>query len=112
MSRASGEYSWMTLGLPWIKRGVARVLDRGEPVIELIIRLCGWSAIIFVVAIFLFVLKEALPVIATLNWKEFLTSPNWRPTSMVREQYGILALMAGTLSVTLLAMMIAVPFGL
>jgi len=91
---------------------VARVLDRAELVIELIIRVCGWSAIIFVVAIFLFVLKEALPVIFKLDWKEFLTSPNWRPTSVVREQYGILALMTGTLSVTLLAMMIAVPFGL
>src|SRR5256885_14445368 len=31
---------------------------------------------------------------------------------MVREQYGILALMAGTLSVTLLAMLLAVPIGL
>ena len=81
MSRASGEYSWMTLGLPWIKRGVARVLDRGEPVIEMIIRLCGWSAIIFVVAIFLFVFKEGAGALTEINLKEFLTSPNWRPTS-------------------------------
>src|SRR5258705_13064263 len=109
MSRASSGFIW---GLSSMKRGVARVLDRAEPVIELIIRVCGWSAIIFVVAIFLFVLKEGLPQIFKLDWKEFLTSPNWRPTSQVREQFGILALMTGTLSVTLLAMMIALPFGL
>jgi len=109
MSRAASGFIW---GVSSIKRGLARVLDRAEPVIEWIIRLCGWSAIIFVVAIFLFVLKEGLPQIFKLDWKEFLTSPNWRPTSQVREQFGILALMTGTLSVTLLAMLMAVPFGL
>jgi phosphate transport system permease protein len=112
MSRASSGYSRMSLGLPWIKRGLARGMDRAEPVIEWIIKLCGWSAIIFVVAIFLFVFKEGAPALTQIDLKEFLTSPNWRPTSVVREQYGILALMAGTLSVTVLAMLIAVPFGL
>jgi len=102
----------MRLGLPSIKRGLARALDRAEPVIEWIIRICGWSAIIFVVAIFIFVFVEAVPAFSQLNWVEFFTSPNWRPTSLVREQYGILALMAGTLSVTLLAMLLAVPIGL
>jgi len=87
-------------------------LDRAEPVIELVIRLCGWSAIIFVVAIFVFVFLEGAPALSQINLKEFLTSPNWRPTSVVREQYGILALMTGTLAVTLLAMLLAVPIGL
>jgi phosphate transport system permease protein len=95
-----------------IKRGAARLLDAGEPVIEWIIRICGWSAIIFVLAIFIFVFIEGAPALAHLNLKEFLTSQDWRPTSQVREQYGILALMAGTLSVTVLAMLLAVPFGL
>lgn len=47
-----------------------------------------------------------------LDLKEFFTSPNWRPTSEVRPQYGILALIIGTLSVTGISMLIAVPFGL
>lgn len=109
MSRAA---SGIFGGVSAIKRGLARALDRLEPVIEWIIRLCGWSAIIFVAAIFVFVLVEAIPAFGQLNWWEFFSSPNWRPTSLVREQYGILALMAGTLSVTLLAMMLAVPIGL
>ncbi len=88
-------------------------LDRAEPLIEWIIRLCGWSAILFVFAIFFFVFSAAAPMLfGKLNFVEFFTSPNWRPDSEVRPQYGILALMAGTLSVTLLAMLIAVPLGL
>jgi phosphate transport system permease protein len=87
-------------------------LDLAEPGIEWVIRVCGWSAIIFVVAIFVFVFVEGAPALSQLSIKEFLTSPYWRPTSQVREQYGILALMAGTLSVTVLAMCLAVPIGL
>jgi len=108
MSRIASGFSL----LPSLKRGLARGLDRAEPVIEFIIRLCGWSAIIFVVAIFIFVFIEGAPALSQISLKEFVTSPNWRPTSQVREQYGILALMAGTLSVTLLAMLLAVPIGL
>jgi phosphate transport system permease protein len=88
------------------------LINACEPVIELLIRTCGWSAILFVVAIFLFVFIEAAPGLKDLNIGEFLTSTNWRPTSQVREQYGILALFVGSLSVTLLAMLLAVPLGL
>src|SRR5215210_4326522 len=102
MSRATVATSWKSAGrgVGSVKRALARGLDAGEPVIEWIIRICGWSAIIFVVAIFAFVFKEGAPALAKLDLREFLTSANWRPTSQVREQYGILALMVGTLSVT------------
>src|SRR6266566_5645378 len=90
----------------------AKSQDRCEPGIEWLIRICGWSAIFFVLAIFLFVLLEGAPALGSLNLKEFFTSTDWRPTSQVREQYGILALLVGTLSVTAVAMAIAVPFGL
>jgi phosphate transport system permease protein len=90
----------------------SRALDAGEPVIEWLIRICGWSAIFFVLAIFVFVFVEGAPVLGHLNLNEFFTSPNWRPTSQVQEQFGILALLIGTLSVTAVAMLIAVPFGL
>src|SRR6266850_1879297 len=112
MSRANAGFAWRRLGVPSIRRGVARALDIGEPVIEWIIRICGWSAIIFVIAIFVFVFIEGAPALSQISLKEFFTSQYWRPTSQVREKYGILALMAGTLSVTLLAMMLAVPIGL
>ena len=87
-------------------------LDRSEPIIEWTIRLCGWSAIVLVFGIFFFIARETLPLIGKFDFVEFFTSTNWRPDSQIRPQYGILALMVGTTSVTVLAMLIAVPFGL
>lgn len=49
---------------------------------------------------------------APLDLVEFFTSPNWRPSSEIRPQYGILALAIGSLAVAGIAMVIAVPFGL
>ncbi|MCR4415999.1 MAG: phosphate ABC transporter permease subunit PstC [Thermoguttaceae bacterium] len=89
-----------------------RLADATERPVEWLIRLCGYSAILFVFGIFFFVFREALPVFGKLDFVEFFTSPQWRPTSQVQVQYGILALLAGTLSVTALAMLIAVPLGL
>ena len=76
------------------------------------VRLCGWSAILFVFAIFFFVFREGAPVLfKELDLKEFLTSVNWRPDSTIRPQFGILALLVGTASVTALAMAVSVPAG-
>jgi len=83
-----------------------------ESIAEAAIRICGWSAIVFVFAIFVFVLREGAPVLfRTLDIREFFTSVNWRPDSTIRPQFGILALLAGTASVTALAMVISVPAG-
>ncbi len=88
-------------------------VDALEPIIEGLIRLCGWSAILFVAAIFFFVFREAAPILfGGLNLVEFFTSTAWRPDSVIRPQYGILALLVGTIAVTTLAMALAVPFGL
>jgi phosphate transport system permease protein len=40
-----------------------RAVDGAEPAIEWIIRLCGWSAILFVLAIFFFVFATAAPML-------------------------------------------------
>jgi phosphate transport system permease protein len=86
----------------------------GEKFLELIIRLAGISAIIFVLAIFFFVFKEAFPVFGSEEFSltEFLFSTKWYPTSETNIRYGIFALIVGTLSVSGLAVHIAVPFSL
>jgi phosphate transport system permease protein len=86
----------------------------GEKALEGLVWLCGISAVIFVLGIFVFVLKEALPVLGNPDFSlsEFLFSDKWYPTSEVNRRYGVLAMIAGTASVTALAMIIAVPFGL
>lgn len=103
-----------TVSSPPPRSGTARKSFMiGETVIEWIIRLCGWSAIFFVLAIFFFVFREAMPaILGDLNIKEFFTSINWRPSSEVRPQYGILALLIGSLSLTGIAMLVAMPLGL
>jgi phosphate transport system permease protein len=109
-----------------LRRSIQRVVDFMEPAIVGLIHLCGWSAIIFVMAIFFFVFKESLPAmtgieeigggvdaeVEKLDLVEFATSPKWIPESAKKPTFGILALMLGTLSVTILSMVIAVPLGL
>ena len=68
-------------------------------------------------------LEESLPAITgleegaiqgeveQLDLVEFTTSPKWIPESAKKPTFGILALMVGTLSVTILSMVIAVPLG-
>jgi phosphate transport system permease protein len=83
-----------------------------EKGIEALIRLCGISAIVFVFGIFFFVFREGAGFLfGGLDLREFFLSPEWYPTSQSHVRYGVLALIAGTASVTALAMAIAVPFG-
>lgn len=72
----------------------------------------GVSAIVFILAIFVFIASQGLGFALTeLDWKQFFTSDEWQPTSQ-SPRYGALALIAGTASVTGLAILFAVPFSL
>jgi len=93
--------------------------DRRDPdwyvdkVVQTLVFIGGISAIVFIVGIFLFIAREGVTfVVNTLDIKEFLTSPYWAPSDEVDPEYGILALIAGTASVTGLAMLVAIPFSL
>ncbi len=91
------------LDLPW-------VVDR---VVAALVFLSGISAIVFIIGIFVFITREGIGFIAEgMNLSEFLASPAWRPTSDENPTYGALALIAGTASVTGLAVIAAVPFSL
>lgn len=94
------------------RRGKAALLDRIEPVIEWAIRVCGWSAILFVLAIFAFVFREAFPAFSWLDLEEFFTSDKWRPEEEENAEYGIFLLMVGTGCVTVGSTLISVPLGL
>ncbi|MCP4223331.1 MAG: ABC transporter permease subunit, partial [Actinomycetia bacterium] len=73
----------------------------------------GISAILFIIGIFAFVTIEGFGFVAArFDFMEFFTSPWWEPTDDDEPTYGILALIAGTASVTGLAMIVAIPFSL
>jgi phosphate transport system permease protein len=98
---------------PSTGRWLGTLADRIEPAVEWLIRLCGWSSIFFVAAILFFVFQVAAPALfGKLNLVEFFTSVNWRPTSPVQPHYGTLAMLVGSVTVTGLAMLMAVPLGL
>lgn len=99
-------------GLPRAKRSALAIT--AEKAFEWVIRVAGVSAVLFVIAIFLFVFREAFPVLKSPNFNlgKFLFSTEWYPTSVSNVRFGTLALTVGTFSVTGLAMLIALPFGL
>lgn len=81
--------------------------------VEVLVHLCGFSAVLFVLGIFYFVFREGADFLFhRLDVRQFLTSIEWYPSSQSNVRYGALALIAGTMSVTVLAMVFAVPFGI
>lgn len=70
------------------------------------------STIVILGAVFYFLFTEALPTFTQINPIDFLTGPNWNPTSFLAPAYGILPLMIGTFLVGLGASVIAIPIGL
>ena len=84
-----------------------------DKIVQVLVFIGGISAIIFIIGIFVFVTKEGLGfLMGAFDFGEFFGSPRWRPTSEWKTTYGILALIAGTASVTGLAMLVAIPFSL
>jgi phosphate transport system permease protein len=92
------------------RRGADWYLDRAVAVGVFV---GGISAIIFIIGIFVFITREGFGFITgVMDVREFFGSTAWRPTSERNPTYGILALIAGTASVTGLAMLVSVPFSL
>ena len=84
-----------------------------DKAVQALVFLGGISAIVFILGIFVFITREGLGfIVERIDFWEFFTSPRWRPTSEWKQTYGILALVAGTASVTGLAMVVAIPFSL
>lgn len=83
-----------------------------DKIVQILVFLGGSSAIIFMIGIFIFIAKEGIGfVLHDLKLKEFFFSPYWDPTVEPYE-YGMLALILGTVSVTGLAMLVSIPFSL
>ncbi len=82
----------------------------GEGIVERLIQIAGFLAVVFVALILLFLLRESLPVLRTVSLGGMLTGERWSPTSEP-PRFGLLPLILGSLYVTAGAMVIAVPLG-
>lgn len=82
--------------------------SKREFLITLFIKIAGYSAIVFVGMIFIFLLLEGLPAVQKVNLTS-LVSSRWYP---IEDYFGILPLISGSIIITLGATLIAVPFGI
>jgi phosphate transport system permease protein len=79
-----------------------------EFVITRLIRAAGYSSILFVGMIFIFLLREGAPAVVEIPI-DTLFSARWYP---IEDYFGILPLIGGSILVTIGATLVAVPIGL
>ena len=79
-----------------------------EYAISSIIKISGYSAILFVTLIFIFLLRSGLPTLREVDIQSLL-GKRWYP---IEDYFGLLPLIGGTLIVTVGAAIIAIPFGI
>ena len=82
--------------------------SRCEAFITVFIKGTGYSAIVFVGMIFIFLLLEGLPAIQKVSLTTLFSS-RWYP---IEDYFGLLPLIGGSIIITLGAILIAVPFGI
>lgn len=69
------------------------------------------TSVLAVFLIFLFVIIEALPFLGRFSIVEFLTSTAWYPEHDPKPEFGVLALIVGSVYVTAAALVFSVPIG-
>jgi len=82
-----------------------------ENTIEFIIRLSGFSIIVFVFLIFVFLFIDSLSLFKHYPLKSFILGLKWLPVSEP-PHFGIMPLFLGSLYVTVTAVVISVPVGI
>lgn len=103
------------LGLGW---GVSRIgqgfqaRNAVEKIVLGILILCSVIAIATTAAIVLSLLFETGHFLQLYDWKTFFFGTEWTPRFQGNSQLGVLPLLWGTLYVSLIALLVAVPIGL
>ncbi|GLR79262.1 phosphate ABC transporter permease subunit PstC [Azospirillum oryzae] len=109
-------------GLAWGRHRIGPDL-RARPAVERVVRValvvCSLVAILTTVGIVLSLLFEALRFFTVVSPLDFLFGTHWSPQTAMRADqvgssgsFGAIPLFAGTLLITVIAMLVAVPVGL
>ncbi len=85
-----------------------RLFERG---VEKVLFACAFLSVAAVLFITVFLFQRGIPLFRKVSVLEFLFSTRWEPTAE-NPGYGILSFILGSLWVTLLSLVIAVPVGL
>jgi phosphate transport system permease protein len=83
----------------------------GERVIETVLVLAALVSVLTTVAIVVALLPPTLEFFSEVPLLDFLTGTNWAPL-FADAQFGVVPLVAGTLVITFIAVLVAVPLGL
>jgi phosphate transport system permease protein len=81
-----------------------------ERFIELVLMFCGLVAVFTTVAITVILIYESIGFFSFVSVWDFITGKVWTPL-FENPQYGILPLVSGTLTITVIALLVAVPMG-
>ena len=81
-----------------------------EKIIEKSLQWTASVSILIVICIFVFIFKEAVPFAKHPGLGE-LFGTRWVPVSPQKESFGLVPLVTGSLVVTVLAMLLTIPFG-
>ena len=81
-----------------------------DRIVELLLLAAGLVAVFTTVAIVIVLLVESSGFFAHVSIKDFLTDTMWTPM-FADAHYGILPLVSGTVTVTLVALLVAIPLG-
>ncbi len=74
-------------------------------------RLFAATTVLLLVGIFLFLTITGIGTFRHVPFKEFFLGTNWNPTAYQQQSWGILALVVGSLIVSSLALVFAIPLG-
>lgn len=85
--------------------------QKKDKIIRILLLSNGLISVAIVFLIFLFLFKEAFPLITSGEFYKLFNN-TWSPVSYQNESFGLLPLIAGSLLVTVLAALIAIPFGI
>lgn len=77
-----------------------------------VFRTAAILSILILLGIFLMLIINGAGTFREVGFGDFLFGKIWNPSAYGNEQYGILSMIAGTLLVTLIAMLIATPLGI
>lgn len=83
-------------------------MKRSEKIVTNTIKIAGSSSILFILLIFVFLVREGMPTLSEVPLRE-LFSLRWYP---IESLYGILPLISGSLIVTITSVLIALPLGI
>ncbi len=87
-------------------------MRKSEIIAQAVFSVIATVTIVLLVSIFVFLFSIGLQTFEQIRVHEFLFGTNWNPNSYNKPSWGIVSLVAGTGIISILSMLVALPFGM